>query len=159
MKSIEKALQSNQDWNKKHFAVELMEKWNHSTRRHRELIEDKFPQIYDSNRLMENPPCIAIEVARDIYACTPFGDDWRLRFSLHELLNHLEYISVSYTRGVADKEIVEGSFKNILIKWHRILNPFIQVVEEKWGFNPWQPYSDLIKIWDVKPKPLRKPTA
>jgi hypothetical protein len=155
----QEVLKANHDWNRRHFAVQLLEKWNHHTRQHRELIETKFPQIYDCNILMEDPPCIDISVARKIYACTPLDDDWKLRFSLHELLNHFEYISVSYMRSVADKEIVEDSFKNILIKWHHILNPFIQVVEKNWGFNPWQPYSDFIKMWDEKPKSLCKPTG
>lgn len=160
LKANQDTLRANHDWNRRYFAAQLMEKWNPNTLHHRQTIEKAFPKIYDIND--KGSPKVYIDRSRaiEVYTCSPDHPDWKLRFSLHELLNFLEYISVSRSQEIADHKIIEDSFKNILIKWHKVLNPFIEVVEEKWGFNPWQPYSDLITSWSPQTKQYqRKKTA
>jgi len=47
--------------------------------------------------------------------------------------------------------MIERSFKNSLMKWHRLLSHFIEVVEKYRKSNPWKPYSDLVHKWKTDP--------
>ncbi len=86
---------------------------------------------------------------------------------MHTLLNHLESISVAYMRDALDDDVVESSFKDVMLEWRHRLTPYTELVDiEKHNVRnngTWQPFYDVTKEWDAKrrfklnPQPAKRP--
>jgi hypothetical protein len=144
-----RTLKANHDWNRRNFAAQAIEKWSSQSLIHRKAIEKTYPGLYDHQE-NDDLKVLSVEEAEKIYKCTFNDECWEIRFHILELLNYFEYISVAYNNKVADQVMIEKSFKNALIKWHRLLSHFIEVVEKYRKNNPWKPYSDLVNKWKAE---------
>lgn len=134
-------IKSNHDWNRRHYALEMMRTWNEATEPHKMALEKAYPGLYD------DPPAsdFSLEEARKIY-----NDSSRLDLQIHivAMMNHLEYISQVYLKNVGDQDVIKESFKKTMIRWHRALKNWITVFVKHRGYNAWQPYVDLIIKWE-----------
>lgn len=157
-------LKRNHDWNRREYAAKMAAEWNEKTSLHRKAIENLRPGLIDedpNSRIVE----LTKEEALNIYCSKPNSSkdeenaQWDLRFHFVELLNHLESIAVAYRNGVGDRPMIEEAFRNVLVRWRHVLHEFIDVVERKRGYKPWQPYTDLVGYWETRPYEFRKLTS
>ena len=153
-------LKSNHDWNRRHYATNLIVEWNNKTFSHRKAIEMIRPGLVDLDKKGD-----AVEITKkdaiSIYTSVPNEKEnlWELRFHFIELLNHFEAISVAYRNRVGDQRIIEESVRNALIRWHDILTNFIQVVNDHRGYDAWEPFTTLVNYWKRKSFKPRKYTG
>ncbi|MGF1638419.1 MAG: DUF4760 domain-containing protein [Cyclobacteriaceae bacterium] len=153
-------LKANHDWNRRHYATNLIAEWNSKTFSHRKAIETMRPGLVDLDK-NGDPVEITKRDATAIYLSnsTQNVELCELRFHFIELLNYFESISVAYRSGVGDQQIIEESVRSALIRWNDILVNFIQVVNEHRGYEPWEPYTTLVNYWKHKPFKPRKKTG
>lgn len=157
---VYRTLKCNHDWQRREYAINLIRDWNIHTSKHWQVLEGVFPHLRDVDRTGGTVTEITKQQAKDIYTCEPDNTRyWELRYHLVEMLNYLEYVSMSYEQKVADQEIVETSLKDIMIKYYDILKNLIDVVETCEGYLPWEPYTALIGKWKSASVITRKPTA
>ena len=155
-----RALVSNHDWNRRHYALEIIRNWNDLTADHAKAIEEAFPHIRDIDKTTLKTTELTKEKAKEIYTCSRDNKEcWDLRFNIIELLNHLEFVISAYAEQVADREILLGSLRGPLCKWHDILKNFLDVVEQCEGYQPWKPFIDHIADWNAAKTKPRKKTA
>lgn len=141
---------------KKASAVDLILQWNQNTLIHRRSIETAFPGLLDrstSRGVVE----LTKQQATNIYNSDPKSPDWELRFNLIELLNFFEAVAVAFESGVADRKLIEDSFRGVLRNYYEALHNFIVVVKESRGLNPWEPYVTLIRRWEPELPELPPP--
>ncbi|MBC6426072.1 MAG: DUF4760 domain-containing protein [Ekhidna sp.] len=156
-------LKADHDWKRREFTANMIADWNQKTSSHRKEIERLMPGLIDKIERKEEITKITQSKAREIYESLPDkdGTNWKLRFHFLELLNYFEYISSVYLNRVADKKMVEESFKTTLIQWNRILNHFIEEVKthrEYQNKKPWGPYHEVIKLWSLPDEIFRQET-
>jgi hypothetical protein len=157
-------LKRNHDWNRRQYASNMVAEWNTKTSIHRKAIENLKPGLIDEdpNNTTESIVELTKQEAKAIYCSDPNNPDqkalWELRFHFIELLNHFESIAIAYRNGVGDREIIEEAFRNVLVRWRKILHEFIDMVECKRGYKPWQPYTDLVAFWEERPYKFRPTT-
>ena len=152
-------LKANHNWNRRHYALNMTMKWNSETLVHRKAIEKVMPGLIDVDKQSRQITELSKERATQIYLSDPQKqdqrDDWELRFHFLELLNFFEDISIAYLHCVADQKIIEEAFKSVLIRWYDILLPFMTIVKENRGYDPWSPYTDVIHRWKRPRRRLR----
>ena len=138
---------ADHDRSKKARAVDLILQWNENTLGHRRAIEAAFLGLLDKNK-----PGGVVQLSRQeatkIYNSQPNTLDWELRFHLIELLNFFEAVAVAWESGVADRELIERSFRGVLRNYYDGLHNFIAVVNELRETDPWEPYVTLIRRWE-----------
>ena len=142
-----RALKANHDWNRRQYAVKLVEDWNPQTLVHRKAVEALLPGLIDVDKQSRKIAEITKQLALEIYASKSGEPYWELKFHLIELLNYFEPVSASYQNLVADEAMVRDSFKQPLENWYQALQNFITVVAENRRLNPWKPYTDVIARW------------
>jgi len=154
------SLKANHDWNRRKAALELVSSWSSTTLEHRKAIEKALPGIFDSDNRSQEVVEISMKRATEIYLCTHEAvEDWELRFHIVELLNYFERLSLAYLHKVGDNKILDIAFKSPLIRWHKILNPYINIVLERRGYDAWSPFTDLVNHWTKVKVKFRIPTA
>jgi hypothetical protein len=153
-------LRANHDWNRRQFAIKMIENWNKATSEHRRAIEKSIPGLVDVDKKSHKVIELTMERATQIYLSKP-GDnvDWELRFHMIELLNYFEFVATAYLNHVGDRKIIEESFKDTLINQETIYKNFVKVVGENRGYEPWKPYTDLVNRWKTVHRWLRRKTA
>ncbi|MGE3959682.1 MAG: hypothetical protein AB7H96_23405 [Vicinamibacterales bacterium] len=151
------SLARNHDLSRRENAARLAAEWNSRTAAHRKAIEQLRPGLVDRDpRHPERFVQLTRVEAQAIYCSKPGDSDlWELRFHFVELLNYFESICVAYRHGVADREMVEESFRNALNHWVYVLGEFIEVVKVNRGYSPWEPFTDLVTYWASRRKPYR----
>ena len=145
------ALRANHDWNRRNFAALMVAQWNDETSSHRKAIEQHRPGLVDIDRKSNAVTELTKQDSHSIYTATPDTPEWQLRFHFIELLNHHESIASPYRNAVGDRQIIEESFRQVLIKWRDILVNFIVVVNEHRGYEPWEPFTTVVEYWKRKP--------
>ena len=153
------ALRANHDWNRRHYAVEIIRCWNDITADHAKAIEETFPHIRDIDLSTGKTTEITKEKAREIYTCNPDNKNWAIRFHIIELLNHFEFVITAYSHQVADRGVILVGLRDPLSKWHDILKNFLEIVEQCEGYQPWQSFMDQIADWNAPKRQQRKKTA
>ena len=155
---------SNHDWNRRKYAAIMIADWNHRTSEHRRRIEELMPGLVDVNQ-KDMPREITKKRAIEIYDSNPNNvedtENWELRFHFIEMLNYFESIASAYHHRVGDREMIEESFKKVLIHWSKILRNFVEIFGEKRGYGdekPWSPYQALVNDWNASIKPMRRAT-
>ncbi len=157
---VYKTLASNHDWQRREYALTILRDWNMYTSKHWQVIEQVFPHLRDVDRTSGKITELTKQQAKNIYTCEPSNDEyWKLRYHLVEMLNHLEYVAMSYKQNVSDHEIIETCLKDAMIKYHEILKNLIEVVEICEGYLPWAPYTKLVESWKATYNPSRSKTA
>jgi len=155
------ALKASHDWARRRYAIDMLRDWNQNVYPHFRSIEHMFPHIrqfdHGEKKFME----LTHNKAKEIWSCDPDKADlWNVKTSILELLNYFEFVTTAYSQKVADGEVIDHSFRNALVQWHDILDKFIKVAAEGLGFQPWQPFIDIVAEWKApNPKPKRKATA
>lgn len=132
-------------WDKKHYAMEIVKEWDEQTAAHREAIECRFPALQQKNSTAEFSEAVAIKVYE-----AHEGDDLRLRQHIVSLLNHLEFISVAYKSKAANRDIIERTLTNPLIKWNGALAAYIKIDTQRSGRPSWTPYEELAEYLGKK---------
>ena len=154
-------LKANHNWNRRRYTLGLLEDWNIQTAKHRKTIERLMPGLIDINNTTSQVVELSVQRATDIYLCTPDNEvnkgDWELRFSLIELFNYFEIISTAWYANIGDRDMIDDSFKDALLKYHGALKCYIEVVNKNVDYRPWKPYADLVAHWQQsKSKGWRK---
>jgi hypothetical protein len=151
-------LRANHDWNRRLYTAQLVASWNEKISSHRKAIEKLRPGLIDLDS-KGVPGEITKADATVIYTARPDTPEWELRFHFIELLNHFEAISSAYRNGVGDQQMIEESFRSVLIRFQAILINFIELVELHRGYKPWKPYSAVVEYWKKKPFKHRRNTG
>lgn len=116
---------------------------------HRQKIEAHYPRLLDVDTKSYLNSEISKQAAVEIYLSRRENEQglWELRFHLIQLLNYFEMVASAYNNDVADKKMIEDSFKRVMIRYHEVLKNFIDIVIVHRHGNPWQPYSELVNKW------------
>jgi len=156
-------LRANHDWNRRERAIAMAEKWNTQTLVHRKAIERAIPGLYDINKKSVTVVELSVNRATQIYLANPEDEDqfsdWELRFHFIELLNYFEDVALSYLHQVGDQHILDEAISRPLLRWYAILSPFMKVVKEHRGYDAWEAFSSIVKIWDQPERRSRKKTG
>ncbi len=147
------ALKASHRWKRRLYATNIVAEWNEKTSDHRKAIETIRPGLVDVDPSSKEVVQLTKVDAVSIYSSRSGTAEWELRFHLIELLNYFESISVAYRNRVGDAQIIEESVKAVFVRWHGILRDFIVVVEERRGYEPWEPFVSVVTSWE---RPLRK---
>lgn len=75
------------------------------------------------------------------------------------VLNYFEYVSATYEKNVADREMIEDSFKLAMTRWYGDLAEFIRVAKEVREGDPWPPLTRVINYWEREELRERSPTG
>ncbi len=157
---VYRTLKSNHDWQRREYALNILRGWNEHTSKHWQAIESVYPHLRDIDRTGGKVTELTKHQAKDIYTCEPDDKDcWDLRYHIVELLNHLEYVAMSYNHKVADQKIVKECLRDAMIKYYHILKNMVDVVEICEGYLPWIPYTELVNAWESEHRTNRKATA
>lgn len=155
-----RALKATHDWNRRSYALKIIEDWNTKTSEHRKAIEQAFPGLVDTNKRSSAAVELSKQVVQSIYASKPSDEqEWKLRFHLIQLGNHFEYIATAYLQHVADQAIIDQAFRATMIRWHGIMLNFIAEIEEHRGYRAWAPWEECVNKWKLRTKSQRQPTA
>ncbi len=80
---------------------------------------------------------------------------WETRNHCIALLNYFEFVAAAWENQVADREMVENSFKHTILRWHRDLYEFMDLMKNTRKYEPWPPLQRVVQIWkteSVEPK-------
>lgn len=136
-------------WNRRLFATNMIKEWNDSVRKHIMIIEKKYPHIVHKNpstNQLEPIPKLDVKAIYETNASDP--ELWELRENIIELLNDLEFISIAWSRRVADRIIIYKSFKWQLVNWYKALKPFMEMTKSGRGEHPWSPFQEVVEHWN-----------
>jgi hypothetical protein len=155
-------LKCNHDWNRRKYTLDIVREWNTNVMTHAIEIERILPHLFDIDKKCDSIVELTLKEAKEIYLSKSDEKEYTLvRHSLHCILNQFEFLATAYIQNVADKTIVETSFGKQLIRLHDILLNYLKIVEEHRGYQPWQPYIDLVVKWKSEKTfiNIRVPTA
>jgi hypothetical protein len=143
-------LQQDHDWNRRHYAAEIMKNWNEDVGKHKDAVLKAFPDFLDKTK--RKP--ILREKAIEIYEATEKDKElFELRNHMVAMFNHLEYIASVYRNGVADRPMIKDAFDGVIKLWYNYFKTFIDISEERVGFRPWEPINNLIIDWEAQQQP------
>ena len=72
---------------------------------------------------------------------------WETRQHIVALLNYFEFVAASWENQVADREMLENSFKHTILRWHRDLYEFMVLIKKTRNYEPWPPLQRLVDHW------------
>lgn len=142
--------QQDHDWNRRHYAAEIMKDWNEDVGKHKDAVLKAFPDFLDKTK--RKP--ILREAALKIYEATDTDRElFELRNHIVAMFNYLEYIASAYRNGVADRSMIKEAFDGVIKLWYSYFKAFIDICEERVGFRPWEPINALILEWETQQQP------
>jgi Domain of unknown function (DUF4760) len=153
------SLRANHEWNRRNLACQLVAGWNDKTSAHRRAIELIRPRLVDIDKKSQEIVEITKTDANLIYTSKTGTPDWELRFHFIELLNYFEVIALAYRSRVADQKIIEEALKNVLTRWYDLLINYMQVAKEHRGYEPWEPFANVVQYWKSPRYQPRPPTG
>jgi hypothetical protein len=119
-----------------------------------------FPNLFDLDKQRQIPVELTKQKAVEIYTATPQNNDyWDVRHHIAELLNFCEFVTTAYTQRVADEQTIDRSLKQSLRRIADTLKNYLEVVQERRGYQPWKPYLEVISTWSDKSVDIRDRTA
>lgn len=168
------------EWYRRHFAVEMIREWNNHSKTHKAAIENAYPQLFRDEGQREARPRIDKEEARRIYfsikddgtgdptktVSTNGSDDptkivdsarWETRNHCIALLNYFEFVASAWENQVADRQMLEDSFKKTILRWHHDLEEFMTVMAKTRQYEPWPPLQRVVAQWkadDARVRPV-----
>jgi Domain of unknown function (DUF4760) len=158
-------------WNRRHFAVEMIREWNNQSSLHKAAIENAYPELFREEGPQQSRPRIPKEEARRIYFSTKDeepkknGEDpakivdpvrWETRNHCIALLNYFEFVAAAWENQVADRKMVEDSFKRTILRWHHDLEEFMNVMKSTRGYEPWPPLQRVVTKWKADDAQLQE---
>ena len=72
---------------------------------------------------------------------------WETRQHIVALLNYFEFVAAALENQVADREMIENSFKHTILRWHRDLYEFMVLIKKTRNYEPWPPLQRLVDHW------------
>jgi hypothetical protein len=72
---------------------------------------------------------------------------WETRNHCIALLNYFEFVTAAWENQVADREIIEHSFKNTILRWYRDLYEFMVLMKNTRKYEPWPPLQRVVEHW------------
>ena len=132
-------------WNRRNTALQLIADWNPRTIDHRRAFERAYPGCIDFHQGTAPAKEFTKAEAVKIYTADPDTPEWALRFHVVELANFLEYVSLAYIHHTANREMIRQALSHPMKQWHKLLEPFFDVVIERRSYHLWQPYDDLVR--------------
>lgn len=160
------------EWNRRQFAVEMMREWNNQSSLHKAAIEKAYPDLFRDEGPLQSRPRISSTEARLIYFSTPDEDPtkavnptgekptkdiqptkivdpmrWEIRNHCIALFNYFEFVAAAWENQVADRRMIEDSFKKTILRWHRDLEEFMILIKNTRGYEPWQPLQRVVAQW------------
>jgi hypothetical protein len=158
-------------WNRRHFAVEMIREWNDQSSIHKAAIENAYPALFREEGPQQSRPRIDKDEARRIYFSTKDegtikngGDPtkivdpvrWETRNHCIALLNYFEFVASAWENQVADRKMVEDSFKKTILRWHHDLEEFMNVMKSTRGYEPWPPLQRVVTKWKADDAQLQE---
>ena len=157
-------------WYRRHFAVEMIREWNNHSNTHKAAIENAYPQLFREEGPQQSRPRIDKEEARRIYfsikddgsgdptktvSANGSGDPtkivdskrWDTRNHCIALLNYFEFVASAWENQVADRKMIEDSFKKTILRWHHDLEEFMSVMRATRQYEPWLPLQRVVAKW------------
>jgi hypothetical protein len=144
-------IRENHEWNRRHFAAEMMREWNTSSSQHKVAIESAYPEFYQKEADELSRARMSPEEAKKVYTSTPKDSlRWETRNHCIALLNYFEYVTAAYEKNVADRNIIEDSFQPTILRWHHDLEEFISIMQKIRGYHPWPPLQRTVAKWKAE---------
>lgn len=130
------------NWQKAMISYELMKEWTDKTIAHRDIIE----QEYGAYMAQEKQAELKWDCKEFVDAVK--GDDlYGLKVAVVSLMNYFETIAVVYLRGTADRELIDITLKNSVLRYHHKIKKLADCINKVAGYNSWEPVDRMIKIW------------
>lgn len=107
-----------------------------SVRLNRMLLEDTYPK--EIARSSEKSPSL-----------------WETRQHIVALLNYFEFLAAAWENQVADREMIEHSFKHTILRWYRDLYEFMVLIKKTRNYEPWPPLQRLVEHWKQEGAEIR----
>ena len=102
----------------------------------RMLLEDAFPEELAKSR--DKQPSM-----------------WETRNHCIALLNYFEFVTAAWENQVADREMIEHSFKNTILRWYRDLYEFMALMKNTRKYEPWPPLQRVVEHWKREGNEIR----
>jgi hypothetical protein len=136
-------------WERKHFAVEMINEWNNQSSNHKAAIENAYPELFTNDGPLSSRPRMTSEEAHLIYTSTEAKDKvrWETRNHCIALLNYFEFVASAWDKEIADREIIEDSFKSTILRWHHDLEEFMIEMKKTRQYEPWPPLQSVVAQW------------
>lgn len=144
LKANHRTLETNQAWNRKHYALQMLVSWNQHTIEHRQAIEAWKPGLINASR-KRGKVVFSDEEAAALYT-SKSAESASVRLHIVQLLNYLEYVAVAYEENIAEQSVIEDSFKDIMLAYYDALTPYLKHAEEH-GRQPWQLFVKTMLSW------------
>ncbi len=137
------------EWQRRHFAAEMINAWNSQSSTHKAAIENVYPYLFRDERAKESRQPIPLEEARQIYLSTKDADAtrWETRNHCIALLNYFEFVASAWEKQVGDRKMLEDSFKSTILRWHHDLGEFMAVMRDYRSYHPWPPLTRVVAQW------------
>ena len=72
---------------------------------------------------------------------------WKTRNHCIALLNYFEFVASAWENQVADRKMIEDSFKKTILRWHHDLEEFMSVMKATRQYEPWPPLQRVVSKW------------
>lgn len=142
-----RSLRENHEWNRRQYAMNIIVNWNQNTVEHAKAIEEQFPGIRYLDRMSGAMNEITLSRAIQILGAKPESEDFNVRFHIISLLNYFEYVALSASTQVADRDIIINTLSGPIRKWISVLHNFNNAVSQCWGFQPWDGLLKTVEQW------------
>jgi hypothetical protein len=154
-------LKRDHDWRRRKYAIDIVRDWNEKVLRHVREIEKEIPHLFDADIHTLAPAELTKQKAIEVYNATAKGSTINpmVRHHMSELLNYMEFVAMAYTNSVADSNVVEECLVQSLVRVPKTLKNYIELVQERRGYQPWQSYLNVVSKWSAKDVSMRSPTG
>jgi hypothetical protein len=154
-------ISKQRQWDRAHFAVEMINQWDVYSRDHKAAIEAAYPELIKNEQVRRPEGLISYEEAHCLYYSTPENDPlrWEIRNHCISLLNYFEFVTAAWEEDIADHAVIEDSFKSPILRWHGNLQQFMYVMQDARQYEPWQPLQRVVNIWKGSPVTQPRPAV
>jgi hypothetical protein len=145
------------EWNRRHYTIELLDKWNENARKHLEALEIEFPDLFAVPDFIARPEvkttwCINRDRAKRLVKVSSESEeftknDMLIRGHLLAVLNYFEGIASAYEQHVVDRKAIFDSVGTVILDVCMFFEPFIQEMNNVSRRDPWPPLSHVVDLW------------
>ena len=127
------------EWNKAHLTYELGKVWSEQTLPWRNIIEKKFGSYLSTTTPATVDSCEEFVKAVE-------GDELHeLKMAVINLLNYFEDIAMLYLNDMLDKEMVDDTLKNAIMRYYDKLLPLKDCIDKHAGYKSWKLILEIIR--------------
>ena len=150
-------LRNTHEWNRRHYTIEFSDDWNECARKHLNVLERQFPELFAVPDFIEKPDlmncwCLNRRTAEQLVTIQSESqgtspDQLDIREHLIELLNYFEGIVTAYEQHVVDRAAIEESVGTVILDVCIYFQPFIEEMRKINRRDPWPPLSRVVELW------------